>query len=300
MQRKIYSTIVLLFAFFFISCGIKGYPGQPFSDKPSPVQNLRAKQQGNKVIFIWEYNLKYEDGRPINKPVEFYAVSFDKKPIKLKVKKYKNLYWFEKRIIPQQKTYCFKIFVKVDKKTSEFSDYRCIKVNKNYPHKVPLKLKLTEEGILLNWSIKTSVNIYKGNLKDVPPKVYRKSINSTKFLDIHVKTENRYCYYITIPKNKYVEGIPSKTICTFYKDIFPPEPPADGFLYKQNNYALIFWDDSPSKDVKGYKVYKNKKPLFKFLLKTYYIKDKNYKKGDIYYITAVDNAGNESKPLVIR
>jgi len=295
--KKVFS---LLFIFIFVSCGIKGYPEQPVSYKPSPIKNPKVKQQGNKVVFFWKYSPRYEDGRPIEKPVEFFALSFDKNPIKLNPKHTKDIYWFEEPIKHLKKTYCYRFFVKVGKRYSELSDYTCIRVEGDYPPSIPFNLKLTEEGILLMWQIKTTVNIYKGNSRLVPPIVYKTSQNDTKFLDIEVKTQNRYCYYITVPKNKYVEGMPSKMICTSYVDIFPPEPPTDAFIYKTKNFAIIFWDDSPSKDVKGYKVYKNKKPLVDFILDTYYIKDNNYKEGDIYYITAVDNAGNESKPVIVR
>ncbi len=295
---KVFSLFFLIF--IFAGCGIKGYPQQPVSYKPTPIEDPKVKQQGNKIIFYWKYTPKYEDGRPIQKPVEFYAVDFNKNTVRLNIKKANNIYWFEEKIQPGIRTYCYRFFVKAGKFFSSLSDFACIRIDKEYPYSLPLSLKLTQEGILLSWSVKTSVNIYKGKLKYVPPVVYRKSINDTKFLDIDVKEDRNYCYYITVPKNKHVEGVPSKVICTTYKDIFPPDPPASGFIYKEKDFALIFWDDSPSKDVKGYKVYKNKKPVVDFLINTYYIRDNNYKEGDIYYITAVDNAGNESKPLIIR
>ncbi len=297
-MRKIFRF--LIFFVFIYGCGIKGYPEQPLSYKPSPVKDLKAKQQGNIVVFYWKYDKTYEDGRKITEPFKFYAVSFNKKQKELKVKNYKDIFWFEEKIKQNKRTYCYRIFVKTKHKKSELSDLVCILVEGKYPSPLNLSLIPEEEGIRLNWNVKTDVNVYRGNSENVPPVLYQKVKKGKEFLDINVKFRKTFCYYITVPVNKYVEGIRSKTICINYTDTFPPEPPKDGFIQEENGYAYVFWDDSPSKDVKGYKIYKNGKLLIDMIVKTYYFKDKNYRKGDIYYITAVDNAGNESKPLIIR
>ena len=299
-MRRVFSLSIFFTFVFLLGCGIKGYPEQPFSNKPSPVKDLKAKQQGSRVVFFWRFDKTYEDGRPISEPFEFYGISFDKKEKKLKVKNYKDIYWFEERIKHTKKTYCYRIFIKTKKKKSEISDIKCILIKGNYQPPLDLKLIPEEAGIRLRWSMKTNINIYRAYTKDVPPVVYRQVKNGTQFLDIDVKTNNSFCYYITVPIDRYTEGEKSKTVCIRYTDIFPPLPPSDGFIYEDKDYAIVFWEDSPSKDVKGYRIYKNGKRILDFVIKTYYFKDKNYKKGDIYYITAVDNAGNESKPLIIR
>ncbi len=299
-MKAVYKAFLPVIFISLFSCGIKGYPKQPLSDKPSPIENLKVKQHGNLLVWFWEFNKKYEDGRPITEPYEFYAVGFKGKPKKLKIKNYRNLYWFEEKIEHTKRTYCYKIFVKTRKEESEKSDITCILVARTYPPSPNLKLISDEYGLRLKWSVKTDINVYRGHSRDVPPKIYQNIKKGVEFFDINVKTGNTYCYYITVPVNKHVEGMRSTTLCMRYVDVFPPKPPSDGFLHKEKGYVLLFWEDSPSKDVKGYKIYKNGKPILNMVVKTYYFKDNNYREGDIYYITAVDNAGNESKPLIIR
>jgi len=58
--------------------------------------------------------------------------------------------------------------------------------------------------------------------------------------------------------------------------------------------------DRVGKDVIGYLIYKNGKPITEIPIKTYYFIDNQYKNGDTYEIIAIDKAGNRSKPLKIK
>ena len=119
-------------------------------------------------------------------------------------------------------------------------------------------------------------------------------------MDTNVKLNKSYCYYITNVLFPKIESEKSDTVCIIYKDIIPPKPPENGDIVLEDGKAIILWDESPSKDVIGYKIYKNGKELVNTLIKAYFFIDRTYKKGDRYIIIAVDKAGNKSKPLFIK
>jgi len=296
---RIIFSLLFIFILFFTSCGRKGKPLPPYSKTPMHITNIFSKQQGNNIFVIWNYNPTYDDGRPL-KEFSFIVYKNDK-PLNIEIHKAGNLYWFKHPIEDFNKEYCFYIVVKSKNKLSEPSKLTCIMPNRNFPPEPKLySIKLREEGLELNWSADgDTVYIYKGNRDLILPIPKKKVENAGKYLDKSVALNKEYCYYITSSYTNSPESNPSNKLCKTFKDIFPPEPPYDFKMIKRREGYYLIWSESPSKDVIGYIIYKNGKPLFDIPIKTYYFIDKEYRPGDVYYIVAVDRAGNKSKKVYL-
>ncbi len=301
-MKKYFYIFLLISTALLYGCGVKGYPKPPRSYIPEKVHDLKVKQQGRFFLIYWKYKKVYIDGIPFDKEPEFLLITDEiKEPVY--PHKYKNIYWIYKKIENFNQKECFKIQVKLNGKKSKPSNSACITPTDKYPiQKQKLTVQIKENGLLLKWNILfPTVNIYRGKSEDlILPIPYKTVKNSLSFLDTDVKLNKPYCYYVTNVLSQNIEGEKSDTVCIIYKDIIPPKPPENGDIVLEDGKAIILWDESPSKDVIGYKIYKNGKELINTLIKAYFFIDKTYKKGDRYIIIAVDKAGNKSKPLFIK
>ncbi|WP_457642460.1 fibronectin type III domain-containing protein [Persephonella sp.] len=297
-MKTVFKLILTGFLLYITSCGLKGGPLPPLSNKPSPVFDLHVKQQGENIILYWKYNGLYEDRRKM-KNFKFTVYILDEK-LNTDIFSYGNIYWIRYKIKDYSRELCFKIKVFNGKKFSNPSKNVCIHPEKQFPEHVKnIRVDLLEEGLQLKWENKEiQTRIYRGSKKAVPPVVYAVVKDKNSFLDKRLSYGVEYCYYLT-SYNGIVESNSSEIVCKTYKDIFPPEPPKNPELIKKGEEYVIIWTDSPSKDVIGYILYKNGKPVINTPIKTYFFVDKSYKKGDWYYIIAVDRAGNKSKPVYL-
>ncbi len=297
---KVIFSLCLLFLPLIFSCGVKGPPKTPPSKNPEPVKDIYIKQQGNRIVVYWFYNPVYDDGKPIKEKF-FFLVEENGVQIKnIKVKSIDNLYWFEKIINNFNNELCYRIIVKTLKGNYSISRYKCI-----IPHTIDIekpnyKLRIVNNGILIvvkNFKKKYTVNVYKGNEKDLIPPVEYASVKKKQFLDKKVKINSLYCYYLTY-KYKADESNPSKTTCILYKDIFPPAPPENPEYIFYKKSLFLIWKESPSADVVYYEIKKGNKVIG--LSESYFYQVEKWKKGDVFSIYAVDKAGNRSSPVYLK
>ncbi len=299
IKFKIILFITVSLQLLNLSCGKKGGPLPPISNIPMPVESIKLKQMGKYLVLQWDYVPKYDDNRPL-KNFNF-RIYKNEELIKPKVYKVNYTYWFYFPIENFRKEYCFYIIVETRKEKSEPSRYNCLIPNSQIPSTPEIeKIVLREDGLELNWIAKgDKINIYRSEDKYIIPTPVYKVKNTSRFLDKNLIFNHRYCYFLTVDKGN-IESSPSSIMCKRFVDIFPPEPPLDFRLIKKENDYYLFWTDSPSKDVIGYIIYKNGKPLFNTPIKTYFFIDKSYNEGDKYTIVAIDKAGNRSKPISIK
>ncbi len=295
----------VVFLFLFIlntGCGVKGYPKPPRSLNIAGIKSINIKQMGDYLVIYWNYKKVYQDGSRLDEKVNFYLISKDEES---KINPYKkgDLYWIIEPIKDFEAKACYKIKIRTAKSFKEkTSNYACFEPVKNYPLLTSrLKVELKENGIYLNWEKEyPQVNIYRDkNPILIPPIPYKVIKNSSDYFDLDVKLREQYCYFITVSENN-IESNASKIICKKFIDEFPPEPPKNANILIENKKILIVWDESPSKDVIGYIIYKNGKPITEIPIKSYYFIDNQFKNGDIYEIIAIDKAGNRSKPLTVK
>ncbi|WP_297887058.1 hypothetical protein [Sulfurihydrogenibium sp.] len=289
--------LFLLLAVFVFSCGVKGNPKPPPSFVPAEVEDIHVKQYDDSPLIYFSYEKKYRDGNPINENVNFVFYRNEKKINPILYSK-DNLYWFFDTF--EDKENCYKVVVKTKKKESLPSKVVCIK-KIEVPKVVlnPPKIEIVEDGLKINFYVENQVNLYRVyNQDEFLPIPYVSSKNF--YVDKDVELDKKYCYYYTVSITKFSETQKSPTVCEVFKDIFPPLPPEKGRIIVDKNEATIVWEESKSKDVVGYLIYKNDKPLNSVPIKTYYFIDKDYKPSDVYKVVAVDKGSNKSKELVIK
>lgn len=288
---KIYKKGLILSFAFISSCGVKGSPQPPQIDLPPTISYMNLKQQGDLLVLYW----KYDKTKKIRQ-----KVYINGKAINIKINHYNDYYWIDYKYPKINKEYCF--YIKTTyKKFEKNSIIKCIKTTSYTKIKDKINVKIIENGILLKWNNKYNItNIYKGDsYSEIIPIPYEQIKNQNYFIDNKVNLNKIYCYYITATIN----GIESNRIyskCIKFKDFFPPKPPINLTYIVKNKKLIIIWQPPEDKDLEGFLILKNGKPIFNAVIKSYYVEIKNYKKGDIFAIISVDKAGNKSKPAYLK
>jgi len=157
-------------------------------------------------------------------------------------------------------------------------------------------------------------NVYRivSSKPEVEPKPLNpEPITVTQYQDKKFKFGETYTYFVRSvslgTEGKPVESLNSNTIELSQVDIYPPSAPSLAPPGVAPGRIALFWTANPEPDVAGYYLYRSTDPnLAKNkwikLTKSPYTKttftDENVETGKTYYyyVTAVDNAGNEGPP----
>ncbi|WP_457639965.1 hypothetical protein [Persephonella sp.] len=299
-MKKAFKTLFLILLAVSTGCGVKGSPKPPFTTAPETVKNVSIKQQDRQLVVYWRYTPVYADGRKMKEEFRFDIFTLEHRVLK-NIYREGNLYWFYYKF-STDKEYCFRFKVRTRENESRFSRYFCYIPTLKYPEEQPeLTLSLVEEGILLEWNLtQLKVNVYRHSKKIYYPITYVSLRSGFKFTDRKVQLNRKYCYYITFEDKNGVESSPSKIKCITFRDVFPPLPPENPQIIERNGIYYLIWSDSPSGDVVGYIVTINDKPVNEKPVRDYSVVLKEYKKGDIIKIYAVDRAGNKSRPAILK
>jgi hypothetical protein len=150
-------------------------------------------------------------------------------------------------------------------------------------------------------------NIYRAvgdqNLPSTP--VNSKPVEKPEFEDRDFQFDKTYYYAVVTVgsiQNPFAESLPSEVRSIETRDVFSPPPPGNFIASFEGGYVLLLWNESPAKDVAGYRIYReDKKTASRILLQKELItalsfrdtqteSDKQYE----YTIQAMDTHGNES------
>jgi len=221
------------------------------------------------------------------------------------------------------KTHHFAVMYYHGKKKSTLSNVESIKTI------IPVKPVNTFESlkenklIKLKWK-KPELNISDKKISNISGyKVYRKVTSDedndpkTDFIRLNTGTilreyfedddtglDGSYSYYVTTISSSDIESAPSNIIKVKITDIFPPEPPQNLVAFKHKDHLFLTWERITERDLSHYKIYRKssrkKADEFKTVADSVddnYFKDTKISKGTTYsyYVTAVDEKGNESK-----
>ncbi|MEZ0323821.1 MAG: hypothetical protein ABWJ98_05895 [Hydrogenothermaceae bacterium] len=298
-MKTVFKTVsAIAITGFIISCGVKGDLKPPPTDEPAPVKDISVRQIGKFGLIVFEYPGIYKDGRKIQENFQF-EIYKDNRPYEEDIKNEGTQYWFFDQLSDGEN--CYQIIVNTKKKRSKISDKVCILPVKIDNYNLPaLKLTNTNEGVLIKHQNRDLINLYKVNSSQQFTVNIYKQIEG-EYLDTEVENGKTYCYYYTVYISKNIETDFSKTVCIEYRDTFPPNPPKNiKVIENEDGSATLIWQESDSKDVVGYLIYKNGKPIIETPIKSYYFTDRDYKEGDTYTIYAVDKANNKSIPVEVK
>jgi len=136
-------------------------------------------------------------------------------------------------------------------------------------------------------------------------------INANTYADKSFRFTEQYNYVVRSVSlgtgGAQVESLNSNTVTATPVDVFPPSAPTSLSIAAAPNRLSLFFPANPERDVAGYNVYRTLDPnlpkeswtrLTQKLLTRTTFQDEAVESGKkyYYYLTAVDTAGNESKP----
>ncbi len=210
------------------------------------------------------------------------------------------------------------IYYKYNRTSSKISDIREIKIMLPIPPIRDLSITNEKKVIKLKWTISlqnkkhkkpviSGFNIFRKIKKNDEDNSSFKKINKEivlkkYFNDSDTGYSGQYNYYVSVISTDMNISERSNMVSINIKDIFPPEVPANVLIFKSSEGLMLSWRESKDKDFSHYKIYRKKEGETDFILLNSKIKsnqfiDKTVKKGKnfSYYITSVDNNGNESE-----
>ncbi|MCK5003443.1 MAG: hypothetical protein KAS21_00035 [Candidatus Aminicenantes bacterium] len=132
-------------------------------------------------------------------------------------------------------------------------------------------------------------------------KLNRDIVLKEYFEDKDTGQSGKHNYYISVVVSDSNISEKSNIVSVNIKDIFPPEIPRNILIFKSSNGLMLSWRKVSDKDLSHYKIYRKSgnetdfKVLNTKIIENKFMDDKvdkgvNYS----YYITSVDNNGNES------
>ncbi|HEY3202359.1 MAG TPA: hypothetical protein VGL03_01750 [Thermoanaerobaculia bacterium] len=187
------------------------------------------------------------------------------------------------------------------------------------PEAPVLVAAIPEEGrVCLEWSAPekdilgqpVSIRGYEIYRRILPQEEYEAPLNAkpvtgTTYVDTTAPYGAALVYTIraTLEKNPKVEGLPAEELGLFFRDVFPPPPPARLDALSEGNLVRLLWDPVDAPDLAGYVVYRAEAAgapmrLSKETISDPFYTDESVEPGKRYRYTvhSIDRAGNESGP----
>lgn len=186
--------------------------------------------------------------------------------------------------------------------------------------------QVSETAVALNWQApaanidaSTPVNLLGYNVYRTDKATNRQGqtpinnalVSNTSYADKTFRFGEQYSYVVRSVSlgmgGAQVESLNSNTITITPVDIFPPSAPTSISIAAAPNRLSLFFPANPERDVAGYYVYRTLDPnlpkelwtrLTATLLTRTTFQDETVESGKkyYYYLIALDNAGNASKP----
>ena len=128
------------------------------------------------------------------------------------------------------------------------------------------------------------------------PNPFRAQITGPIIKDTAVLPNKTYFYSVAIFFDDHTFGPLSPPLRISTLDQTPPQPPPGGGYLLEKDALTLIWEESPSKDVAYYRIEKRGES---FKAQKAPFVDREWHGERIYKISAVDKAGNISRPLII-
>lgn len=168
------------------------------------------------------------------------------------------------------------------------------------------------QGVVLKWTapeaaasgigapVIVGYDIYRDDAELARP-VNASPVQETTWTDVPSYGDHRYRVTAVAAEGPpRIQSDPSPEAAAAFKDLLPPDPPANIQVLIETRLMRLVWDPSPSADVKGYHVYRwegtaRLKLTIGPTTNTHF-GDESIVQGTVYHysITTVDQAGNES------
>jgi hypothetical protein len=174
------------------------------------------------------------------------------------------------------------------------------------PTPTPSLLSATAPGVKATPAPSPSpaIVIYRGPPRGEPQPLVMLAPTAAAHADTSVAPGQHWCYTVrtTLGREPLVESAPSEERCLEVKDVFPPAAPVGVAVLPVEDGLEVSWSPSPEMDLSAYRLYRSAEGPVQRVGEapagTTVLKDKAAPVGVklVYTVTAVDKAGNESKP----
>lgn len=345
---KTAGLLLLAVSLFLVSgCGYKNQPIPPENVVPRPIQDLRYSISDKGAILNWSYPVATIKNTAITKidsfelflaeiPLDEYCgncpIPFTG-PIDLaggesidgELRKVGSYDFSDLRS-------AHKYFFKIRSRTSWWAssdDSNIVTFTWFEPAAAPEKVKATpgDREIRLQWDSVTKrldgqpvkMPVKYQVLRSVGGKDFEKigePLAATSFTDRQVRNGQKYFYTVQsllVHEDEYVSGGVSKEVTATPVDMTPPLPPQGVTAVWTDSGVKIFWDQSSTADIGGYRVYRrdadrdsyqllgNVAPAYTIFVDSKAEEDKRY----YWAVTAIDkakpaNESNKSREATIR
>jgi predicted small lipoprotein YifL len=220
---------------------------------------------------------------------------------------------------PGRKILTFAVRIKDEKrKTSAFSDLLSLEVRPSPLPPQNVRASVFEKYIEVRWAPPVTTAGEPGSAPAVGYKVYRAEgdgppilLNSSlvkgeDYRDGSFSFDKTYRYFVQAVASDvapFRESDDSEAVEILPKDTFPPAPPAGLTVISGTGFIALSWEANKESDLAGYKVWRSAAGQADFaLLKSLPATETTYSDSLVeknkrydYAITALDNAGNESR-----
>jgi fibronectin type 3 domain-containing protein len=170
-----------------------------------------------------------------------------------------------------------------------------------------ISVKENDERVELSWKkeegFQYNVYRYDDNIYPLSP-LNKAPLSTSYFLDTELENDRTYAYEVR--KVQVKDGIRREgegvKIAATPKDMSPPARPAEVKVEKKDGGIVVTWKENKEEDLAGYNVFRissgkveklNEEPLEKNMYYDKNIPDNRYIS---YYVTSLDETGNESEP----
>ncbi len=321
------ATIVLL-----SGCGYKNAPVPPQSVVPRAIEDLRYTIDGNNVTLKWSYPIKtvkggavtdiagfqlYRAGIPVAEYCKTCPVPFGTPQALPGGASYDG----EQRRVASFTSAGmkpgYKYFFKVTSRTGWLAaspDSNVVAFVYSLPPNSPANLtgRADNGEINLSWQAVNALSNGQPLLGPVQYQVLRDGkiiagpFAQTNYTDRQVTNGSTYSYAVQAVmsySDEPVPGAPCPAISLQPKDTIAPQAPTGTHAVATSEGIKIFWDAASSSEIAEYRIYRRANGKKKYVLigevkPIYTIYTDSSVKGNIgyqYVVTAVDDAGNESR-----
>jgi hypothetical protein len=300
MQRG--PVIVVACCVFASSCGYVGDPKYPSLNLPVKISDLRAVQHANTLVIDFTIPAITTDGVAVKSVRSVDLQAGDKEiPVYRNTPGPVHVQTPIEGLVGQDVV----VHVRLINKKGHASDWsNAVTLNVVPPLPPPTGLKADNDpvGVKVTWSQPGATHF----------RIFRRAPDDKTALQIGESDAPEYIDKTTVYGKTYlysvqgINGSAESAIATavepvITKDVFPPAVPAGLTASPGLNSVELAWDRNTESDFKGYKVYRSADngPFEKIAedLEGPSFSDKNIQAGKHYRYTvsAVDQAGNESK-----
>jgi predicted small lipoprotein YifL len=325
--------LVALAALALASCGRKGPPLPPLREVPETTTDLAVFQEENQVVLRWSYPSLTRSGRPVGElsGIEVWKavlppgqekalegpqgaelkrqllLARGKLLARLSGKELEaatrgELLEFREQVaIPEGQAASFSLYAVRSRKgkgaVSEFSNVVSWQPQVPPPPPGELRAEPQPQGIALRWAGRPETGFRVERRESEGPWSVLGEVTGEAFFDRSALQGHRYAYRVRAVA-RGVTGPPGEQVTVDYRDVYPPEVPANLVCLPEERRIVLRWEPSQEEGVR-FKVFRRlgEGPwvhLEESLEATSYV-DQDPPAGELTYaVKAVDRAGNES------